>query len=185
MVTYVKPSDYGSCVRHLALKHVYYVPKEFGQSEEHGEVLRLLTKVSETLSIPFEDHPLENESAEQKVKMKLLPLAVRERLRIHQSAKGKSLYPHLLVLSEDDPVAFFPQIRREKGRRLEVRASEYLNSLLNGSLKSLVPIPAIEAKVPSKEDVSRKVLKEGYLKTAVETRRIMREWSSVESTWPE
>jgi hypothetical protein len=63
--------------------------------------------------------------------------------------------------------------------------SEYLNSLLSGSLKSLVPIPAIEEKVPSKETVSRRLLKEGYLKTEAETRRIMTEWSSVESTWPE
>ena len=170
---------------HLALKHVYYVPKGFGESNEHSEVLRLLMSVSEALSIPFEDHPLYNESDEQRVKMTLLPLAVRERLRIHQSAKGKSLYPHLLVLSENDPVAFFPQIRREKGRNLEVRVSEYLNSLLTGSLKSLVPIPAIEERVPSKETVSKKILKEGYLKTAAETRRIMTEWSPVESTWPE
>jgi len=169
----------------LALKHVYYVPKAFGESEEHSEVLRLLTSVNEALSIPFEDHPLYNESDEQKVKMTLLPLAVRERLRVHQSAKGKSLYPHLLVLSENEPVAFFPQIRREKGRKMEVRVSEYLNSLLTGSLKSLVPIPAIEEKVPSKETVSRKALKEGYLKTAAQARRIMAEWSSVESTWPE
>lgn len=47
------------------------------------------------------------------------------------------------------------------------------------------PKQNLPQKVPSKETVSRRALKDGYLKTAAETRRIMTEWSSVESTWPE
>jgi len=137
------------------------------------------------LSIPFEDRTLYREGDEERVKMALLPLAVRERLRVHQSAKGKSLYPHLLVYSGGRPVAFFPQIRKEKGRKLEIRISEYLASLLSGSLESLVPIPAIEERVPRKEKVDEEILKKGYVATAQDVRRIMAEWSSVESLWPE
>lgn len=169
----------------MSLKHVYYVPQAFVESTERKQVVQLLTQVSETLSIPFEDRTLNNESEEEKVKMTLLPLAVRERLRVHKSAKGKSLYPHLLVMSGGDPVAFFPQIRKERDRKLEIRVSEYLSSLLSGSLRSLVPIPAIEEKVPRRESADVKTLKEGYIATAKEARQIMAEWSSVESTWPE
>lgn len=169
----------------MSLKHVYCVPKAFAESEEREEVLQLLTRISQTLSIPFEDRTLHDEAEESRIKMTMLPIAVSARLRVHKSAKGKSLYPHLLVYNGSDPIAFFPQIRKEGNRKLEIRIPEYLSSLLGGSLKSLVPIPALEEKVPRKEVVDKQTLREGYATTAREIRRIMAEWSSVESPWPE
>ena len=147
--------------------------------------MQLLARVNQTLSIPFEDRRISNHDEASRVKRTLLPIAVGSRLRVHQSAKGKSLYPQLLVYNGPDLVAFYPQMRKGKTGRLEVRTSEYLNSLLTGSLKSLVPIPALEEKVPRKQVVDEATLKAGYTATAREVRQTMAEWSSVELPWPE
>jgi hypothetical protein len=169
----------------LSLRHVYWVPNGFEELQECKEVVQLLTRVSQKLSIPFEDRRINDEDEASNVKMTLLPLAVGSRLRVRKSAKRKSLYPQLLVYDGPDLVAFYPQMRKVKTGRLEVRISEYLNSLLNGCLKSLVPIPALEEKVPRKQVVDEATLKTGYTATASEVRRTMAEWSSVELPWPE
>lgn len=175
----------GVRVETLSLRHVYCVPTGFEESQDRKEVLQLLTRIDQQLSIPFEDRRINGEEEASKVKRALLPIAVGSRLRVHKSAKGKSLYPQLLVYDGADLVAFYPQMRKEKNRRLEIRISEYLNSLLSGSLKSIVPIPALEEKVPRKDIVDTETLKVGYTATAREVRRIMAEWSSVELPWPE
>jgi len=169
----------------LSLRHVYCVPSGFEQLQECKEVMQLLSRVDEKLSIPFEGRRISGEDEASRVKMELLPLSVGNRLRVHKSAKGKSLYPQLLIYDGPDLVAFYPQIRKAKNERLEVRISEYLNSLLNGSLKSIVPVPALEQKVPRKLVVDSETLKAGYTATAREVRRTMAEWSSIELPWPE
>jgi hypothetical protein len=169
----------------LSLRHVYCVPNGFEQLRECKEALQLLSRVNERLSIPFENRRITNEDEASRVKMELLPLSVSSRLGVHKSAKGKSLYPQLLIYEDSDLVAFFPQMRKAKNGRLEVRITEYLNSLLSGSLKSLVSIPALEEKVPRKQVVDDEELKAGYTATAREVRKTMAEWSSVELPWPE
>lgn len=169
----------------LSLRHVYCVPSGFEQLQECKEVMQLLSRVDEKLSIPFEGRRISGEDEASRVKTELLPLSVGNRLRVHKSAKGKSLYPQLLIYDGPDLVAFYPQIRKAKNERLEVRISEYLNSLLNGSLKSIVPVPALEQKVPRKLVVDSETLKAGYTATAREVRRTMAEWSSIELPWPE
>jgi hypothetical protein len=169
----------------LSLRHVYCVPSGFEQLQDCKEVMRLLSRVDEKLSIPFKDQKISNEDEASRIKMELLPLSVGSRLRVHKSAKRKSLYPQLLVYDGPDLVAFYPQMRKAKNKRLEVRISEYLNSLLDGSLKSLVSVPALEQKVPRKQVVDRDTLRAGYTATSREVRRTMADWSSVELPWPE
>ena len=63
--------------------------------------------------------------------------------------------------------------------------SEYLTSLLSGSLESLVSIPPIEQKIPRREKVNEALLKRGYLEMAAEARRVSKEWATAETAWPD
>ena len=170
----------------MNVKHVYCVPKQNQVPEQDdGEVVHLLSMVKRELGIPFERRVLSKRSEVDQFRRTLVHLSVSERLRVHQTSKSKMLYPHLLVLAERVPVAFFPQIRREKSRRIEVGVSEYLTSLLSGSLESLVSIPSIEQKIPRREKVNEALLKRGYLEMAAETRRVSKEWTTAETAWPD
>ncbi len=170
----------------MNVKHVYCVPMQYQvPKQDDGEVVHLLSMVKRELGIPYERRVLSRRSEVDQLRRTLVHLSVSERLRVHQTSKSKVLYPHLLVLAERTPVAFFPQIRREKSKRIEVGVSEYLMSLLNGSLESLIPIPPIEQRIPRREKVDEALLKRGYLEMAAETRRVSKEWTTAEPAWPD
>jgi hypothetical protein len=169
----------------MTTRHVYYVPAELATLPGEQEVSHLLTEVREKLMIPFEKHTIHQGDETDRLKSTLLPLSVQNRLRIHQTARSKTLYPHLLIVDGDKPVAFFPQIRREKERKLVIDVRQYLRSLLAGQIESMTPIPSIEQKFPRKEKVDQELLKEGYIKSYNELKRISKEWSSAETPWPD
>jgi hypothetical protein len=168
----------------MTTRHVYYVPAELANLAGEQEVSQLLAEVREKLMIPFEIHTIHQGDEMEKLKSALLPLSVQNRLRLHQTARTKTLYSHLLIVEGNTPVAFFPQIRREKERKLVVDVMQYLRSLLAGSFESITPIPSIEQKVPRKEKVDEELLKEGYIKSSKELKRMSKEWSSAETPWP-
>lgn len=169
----------------MTTRHVYYVPAELANLPGEQEVSQLLTEVREKLMIPFETHTIHQGDETEKLKSTLLPLSVQNRLRIHQTARTKIVYPHLLIVEGNTPVAFFPQIRKEKNRKLVIDVRQYLTSLLAGSFESITPIPTIEQKVPRKDTVDQELLKEGYIKSSKELKRMSKEWSSAETSWPE
>lgn len=168
----------------MTTRHAYYVPAELANSAGEHEISQLLAEVRDKLMIPYEKHTIHQGNEMERLKSTLLPLSVQNRLRLHQTAKTKTLYPHLLILEGNTPVAFFPQIRREKERKLIVDVRQYLRSLLAGSLESITPIPSIEQKVPRKEKVDEQLLREGYIKSSKELKRMSKEWSSAETPWP-
>lgn len=169
----------------MAPRHVYYVPAELANLPGEDEITGLLSQVRDKLMIPYEKHTIRQRDEMERLKLTLLPLSIQNRLRLHQTAKSKTLYPHLLILDGNRPVAFFPQIRRERQRKLIVDVAQYLRSLLAGSFESITPIPSIEQRVPRKEKVDEELLKEGYLKSSQELKRLSKEWSSAEVPWPE
>lgn len=168
----------------MTTRHVYYITAELANLAGQQEVSQLLTEVREKLMIPFETHTIHQGDEMERLKSTLLPLSVQNRLRLHQTARTKTLYSHLLIVEGNTPVAFFPQIRREKERKLVVNITQYLRSLLAGSFESITPIPSIEQKVPRKEKVDEELLKEGYIKSSKELKRLSKEWSSAETPWP-
>lgn len=169
----------------MTTRHVYYLPAQLANLPGEQEVSQLLNEVRDKLMIPFETHTIHEGVETEQLKSTLLSLSVQNRLPIHQTARTKTLYPHLLVVEEDRPVAFFPQIRREKERKLIIDVRQYLRSLLEGSFDSITPIPAIERKLPRKEKVDEELLKEGYVKSSRELKRMTKEWSNAETPWPE
>ncbi|MEW6481992.1 MAG: hypothetical protein AB1397_03170 [bacterium] len=51
-----------------------------------------------------------NKQNEERIKFEILwPLAIRKRIKIHQTRRTKSLYPQLVVFIEDKPFTFYPQ----------------------------------------------------------------------------
>jgi len=169
----------------MTTRHVYYVPAQLANLPDEQEVSRLLTEVRNKLMIPFETHTIHKGVETENLKSTLLPLSVQNRLRIHQTGRTKTLYSHLLIVDEDKPVAFFPQIRKEKERKQIVDVRQYLRSLLEGKFSSMTPIPSIEERLPRKETVNDQLLREAYVKSSRELKRMSKEWSKAESKWPD
>ncbi len=168
----------------MSARHVYYVPAALANLAREQEVSQLLAEVRKKLMIPFETHTIDQGDEMERLKSILLPLSVQNRLRLHQTARTKTLYSHLLIVEGNTPVAFFPQIRKERERKLVVDVAQYLRSLLAGSFESITPIPSIEQKVPRREKVDEGLLKEGYVKSSKELSRMSKEWSGAETPWP-
>ncbi len=169
----------------MSLRHVYCVPASSARTTPSSEIARLASQVSEEFSIPFETRRISGQKDLKKLRDALTLISVRESLRIAQTVRNKRLYPHLLICDPEIPIAFFPQIRKVKDQKIEIRIEDYLKSLLGGSLKSLIPIPPLEERVPRREEVDEKLLKEAYLARSNLLRKTHREWIQANAEWPE
>jgi len=160
--------------------HVYCVPKWAESSADTLSIMDMLAKVESTMKIPYDKRIFEKDEAH---KEKLLALSVMYRLRLPQTSKSKELaYPHLLVCKgNDEPITFYPQIRRSKSGRVEISISNYLTSLLEGHVKSLVEIPDLTSQ--SIENFN--LLRAGYVEMAEEARSVEKEWRPADAEWPE
>jgi len=179
-VRYPYISDLVNILREeLALHHVYCLPKGSESSPEALSIIDMLSQVESAMKIPYDKRIFENDEVH---KEKLMALSVMYRLRLPQTSKTKLLlYPHLVLCNEDnEPVIFYPQIRRSKNGRVQVTIEDYLKGLLKGRVKSLVEVPTLKDK--SMENLN--LLKEAYLETAQETRTVNKEWQSADAEWP-
>ena len=164
---------------------MYCIPMP-SPSDQHGsEIFQLASQVRDTFGIPFETRHISSRKEFEKLRATLTMISVKEGLRIPQTVKNKRLYPHLLVCDHETPIAFFPQVRNLKDRKIEIRVEDYLRSLLSGYLTSLAPIPPLEDRIPRREQVDHELLKEGYLARAEMLRKIDREWTHAEFEWPD
>ncbi len=164
----------------MNIHHVYCVPKSAESSADTLSIIDMLTKVESNMKIPYEKRIFEKDEAH---KEKLLALSVMYRLRLPQTSKSKNLaYPHLVLCKEnDEPIIFYPQVRRSKNGRVEISISNYLASLLEGHVKSLVEIPVL--KNQSMENFN--LLREGYVEMAEEAKSVEKEWETADTAWPE
>ncbi len=163
----------------LSLHHVYCVPKWAESSQETISTVDLLTKIQSSMKIPYDERVFENDSDH---KEKLMALSVLYRLKLPQTSKSKQLlYPHLVLCSEnDEPLIFYPQVRRTRNGRVEITIMNYLTQLLAGHVKSLIEIPALRNSSIEKFNL----LREGYVELAEEAKSVSKEWESADSEWP-
>jgi hypothetical protein len=139
----------------------------------------MLAKIESNMKIPYDKRTFEKD---ENHKEKLIALSVMYRLRLPQTSKSKQLvYPHLVLCREnDEPIIFYPQIRRGmNGGRISI--NDYLKSLLEGHVKSLVDIPALKGHWI--ENLS--LLREEYLNMAEEAKSVAKEWEAADTAWPE
>lgn len=115
------------------LKLEFYVPCGLEDTQDVKEVEELLRKVGETLKINAKKFVID-ENGEKDLKSRILwGLSVAKRIRIKQTRKSKSLYPQLVVLRNDKPITFYPQVRAGE----EVTIKEFLDGLLKGEVRCL------------------------------------------------
>ena len=133
----------------MNLRHVYCVPKWAESSADTLSITDMLAKVESDMKIPYNKRVFEKDEAH---KEKLLTLSVMYRLRLPQTSKSKELaYPHLILCNEnDEPIIFYPQIRRSKTGRVEISISNYLTGLLEGHVRSLVELSLIHISEPTR-----------------------------------
>jgi len=163
----------------MNLRHVYCIPDWADSSEQTLSTVELLAKVESTMKIPFDKVVFQNEPDH---KEELMWLSVRYGIRLPQTARSKELrYPHLILRDEDNPVIFYPQMRRGKNGRIEISIKTYLEKLLEGHVKSLVEIPALMRYQVEKFNL----LRNGYLEMAKEAKLLNKTWETADSKWPE
>jgi hypothetical protein len=158
---------------------VYCVPKSAESTADTLSIMDMLAKIESNMKIPYDKRVFEKDEAH---KEKLIALSVMYRLRLPQTSKSKQLaYPHLVLCKDnDEPIIFYPQIRRgANGGKISI--SDYLTSLLEGHVKSLVEIPAL--KDHWIENLN--LLREGYVNMAEETKSVAKEWEAADTAWPE
>ena len=163
----------------MSLRHCYCVPRGSETSSSTIATKDLLAKVEANLRIPYETKIFDDDSDH---KEKLVHISVRYGLRLPQTSRSKELrYAHIVLCDGNEPLIFYPQIRRgRQGKLKEVSIKKYLESLLEGNIKSLVEVPAL------KPFASRQfeLLREGYLELAKEALANNKEWKIADSKWP-
>jgi len=164
----------------MSLRHCYCVPRGSETSPSTLATKDLLTKVEANLSIPFETKIFDDDSDH---KEKLIHISVRYGLRLPQTSRSKELrYAHIVLCDGDEPLVFYPQIRRgRQGKLREVSIQKYLASLLEGNIKSLVEVPALKPYAGRQFEL----LREGYLELAKEALAYNKEWETADSEWPQ
>lgn len=162
------------------MRHLYCVPKWAESSQETLSNLDMLAKIESRMKIPYAKRVFENDDTH---KEKLMALSVMYRLKLPQTSKSKQLsYSHLVLCNEsDEPLIFYPQIRKTRKGRVEISITAYLTNLLGGQVRSLVEIPGLN----SESIQNFNLLREGYVALAEETKSMQREWEPAEMAWPE
>lgn len=115
------------------LRLEFYVPRGLQDTQDVKEVEELLEKIKNSLKINVKKIIID-ENGEEELKSKILwGLSVAKRIRIKQTRKSKSLYPQLIVFSNDKPITFYPQARTGE----EITIKELLEGLLKGEVRCL------------------------------------------------
>jgi len=163
----------------MSLRHCYCVPRGSETSPSVLATKDLLAKVETSLSIPFETRIFDDDSDH---KEKLIHISVRYGLRLPQTSRSKELrYAHMVLYDGNEPLIFYPQIRRgRQGRLKEISIRKYLESLLEGNIRSLVEVPALKPFAGRQSEL----LREGYLELAKEAVAHNKEWEIADSEWP-
>ncbi len=163
----------------MSLRHCYCVPRGSETSPSTITIKDLLAKVQANLNIPFQTKIFDDDSDH---KEQLIHISVRYGLRLPQTSRSKELrYAHIVLCDENEPLIFFPQIRRgRQGKLKEISIQNYLQSLLEGNIKSLVDVPALKPYAGRHSEL----LREGYLELAKETVAKNKEWEIADSEWP-
>jgi len=164
----------------MSLRHCYCVPRGSENSSSTIATKDLLAKVEANLSIPFEIKIFDDDSDH---KEKLIHISVRHGLRLPQTLRSKELrYAHIVLCDGNEPLIFYPQIRRgRQGKLKEISIQKYLESLLKGSVKSLVELPALKPFAGRQFEL----LREGYLELAKEAVLNNKEWEIADFKWPQ
>ena len=164
----------------MSLRHCYFVPRGSETSPSFVTIKNLLAKVEENLSIPFETEIFDDDSDH---KEKLIHISVTYGLRLPQTSRSKRLrYPHIVLFDENEPLIFYPQIRRgRQGKLIEISIQKYLQNLVEGKIQSLVDVPALKLYAGRQSEL----LREGYLELAKEAAAKNKEWEVADSRWPE
>lgn len=113
------------------IKLEFYIPR--WDLEGVRDIETLLENLKESRNIDFKKI-IVAEDQEKKLKSDMLwGLSVYRQIKIDQSRKAKSLYPHLIVLVNNKPITFYPQERPKE----KITIQEFLKGLLNDEVKCL------------------------------------------------
>jgi hypothetical protein len=109
-----------------------YAPKHYENSKEIKDIIASLSKTGLRFDVTLFE---ENSEIEKNMRWNiLLPISVSKRIKIKQTRRTKSLYPHLIILENNIPKTFYPQIRA--GQK-EISIEEFCESFSNGNTRSL------------------------------------------------
>jgi hypothetical protein len=109
-----------------------YVPVWYSDTQEAGEVTKLLERLRKEKGIAFNKYLLDDQKENEIKVQSLYGLAVYHKIKIGQTRRTKSLYPVLLVFDEKGrTLTFYPQSRRGAG---EITIPQFLEKLLNGKM---------------------------------------------------
>ncbi len=105
----------------------FYIPENEKGSDKNKSIWEDLEKVKSLYDIEITKQ-LINKDDEEKLKSKILwTIAVFKRIKIHQSVKGKSLYPQLIVFFDDEPFTFYDQTY---GKEKKITIKDFLDNLI-------------------------------------------------------
>ncbi|HEV8289489.1 MAG TPA: hypothetical protein VGQ00_00865 [Candidatus Norongarragalinales archaeon] len=123
------------------LKHVFYVPTSDLETNDPivGKVESLLEEAEEKLDVPFDVKQFERGKDEEKLKQRLLPISVTQRVGFKKTRKGKALYQQLVVFKHNMPLTFYSQVYGEK----QVAIEDYLKALMQHKFIGFHQVPEI------------------------------------------
>lgn len=93
----------------MKISFTLFIPEGLKNTKEVEEIWDRLKQVKGSYNIKTSQEIIDK-AKEDKLKFEiLLPLAVRKRIKIHQTRRTKSLYPQLVIFLEESPFTFYPQ----------------------------------------------------------------------------
>lgn len=117
----------------MSFKFTLYIPKDYTDSEGVRKTWKVLRKIGSLYNIKITKHII-NKEKEWELKSQILWfLAVYKRIKIKQTRRTKSLYPQLVIFSNDKPFSFYPQSYGKD----EITIEQFLEGLLEGEVRCL------------------------------------------------
>ena len=118
------------------VEFVFYLPEMFHLDEKIRE---LLESCKEKLKIKYRIETLDS-IKEGILKDSLIPLCVKYGVGYQKTRKSKSLYPQLLVIENEKPIAFYPQLRKGEAIGIE----DFLLGLLDRQVRGFYNADLLE-----------------------------------------
>ena len=117
----------------MEIKFVFYIPEGLKDTKEVKEIEKILENIKPAYNIAV-DKQIINRLIEEQIKSQFLwRLSVVKRIGIKQTIRKKSLYPQLVIFSEDRPITFYPQTYGGE----HITIIEFLKQLLKNRIKCL------------------------------------------------
>jgi hypothetical protein len=132
----------------MKISFTLFIPEGVKDTKEVLEIWNnLLKQVKVGYNVRISKEIIDKEK-EDKIKFEiLLPLAVRKRIKIHQTRRTKSLYPQLVIFLQETPFTFYSQGYGKD----QITIKQFLEGLLKGNVYCLHDKEKLEKHLSQKQ----------------------------------